>query len=188
MRSPTSLVEHLKVYLNRVRGDNLDIDFNKMSDTGFDDVDETRFRLEHVTENLSESFELLDSGSTRDVYRIVTSEYGSRYEGKIIKFARSSGMREYNRREVQTWNAVEGTDIGAYFCPIRSFDPQYSWLIMDYAEPSAGTDDAEVIRSEIEKRVEKDVLDIHYNNIGNHHRRGKVVIDYSWGADFGIQY
>ena len=79
MSRPLSLIEDLKAYLSQVRDDDLDIDVNKMSDTNFDEVDKTRFSSTHVTDNLLGSFELLDSGSTRDAYRITTSRYGSRY-------------------------------------------------------------------------------------------------------------
>lgn len=180
------LVEDLKLYINEEENASLDIDINKMSAESQGDSSKTSFSRDYVVSNLSDRFEWIESGTTRDVYRINTNKYGADYQGKVIKFARTSNRRMYNKREVQTWTAVKSSNIGSYFCPIRLFDPNNSWLIMDNADICLDREDANDMRDIIEERTTKDSLDIHYNNIGVHPKRGRVLVDYSWGADFRI--
>jgi hypothetical protein len=147
--------------------------------------DQSAFSPTYVSSNLSQSFEWLETGSTRHVYQIKTPRYGSQYEEKVIKFAKSPRRRKYNSREIETWMTVKSRDIGSYFAPIRMFDPNKSWLIMDYAKPNLSPSAAREIQDKIESRIEdKRTFDIHYNNVGMHPDRGKVLIDYSWGGDF----
>lgn len=180
------LVEDLKIYINKKQNASLDIDVNKMSAESQGDPNKASFGMEYVKNNLSDSFEWIESGTTRDVYRITTNRYGADYQGKVIKFARTNNRRMYNKREMQTWTAVKSSKVGSYFCPIRLCDPHNSWLIMDNAEICLDREDAKHIRNIIDERTTKNSLDIHYNNIGIHSERGKVLVDYSWGADFRI--
>ena len=71
------LVEDLKIYINKKQNASLDIDVNKTSVEPQGNSNKASFRMEPVKHNLSDSFEWIESGTTRDVYRITTTRYGT---------------------------------------------------------------------------------------------------------------
>lgn len=66
-----TLVEDLKAYIVNEENESLDIDINSMSDYALED-DQSAFSPTYVSSNLSQSFEWLETGSTRHVYQIKT--------------------------------------------------------------------------------------------------------------------
>lgn len=136
--------------------------------------------------------DFLGSGTGRIAYRIKDERYGSEYKGKVFKIAiptPNGSARDKNKKELQTWQVVKSNKrLVRHFCPIRDVSKNYSWIVMDYANPVKFSR----IRSSKKKyQIEKVLkfledkdLDLHKGNIGKHPELGIVLIDYPWGAKF----
>lgn len=142
-------------------------------------------------EDQLDGFSRIGWGFDRTVYRIKTGKYGEEYQGKVIKFGASSkGARTANRKEIETWMALENDkELRKHFCPIRDSGKDFKWIIMDYASPVSSFLSRIKSRKKqkmIKKRIEEveENLDLKHENLGYHQDRGVVFVDYSWGGGF----
>jgi len=148
-------------------------------------------RLKKATNHLvGNDMTELGSGLSRSVYRINTNRFGSMYKGKVVKYAKASSHIKDNKREFQTWMAVEGTSLEKDFCPIRDRSENYEFILMDYARPmnSFRRSDYSDLRDEINEKMEmEEIFDFHDGNVGHHKAFGLVMIDYPFGGRFKKQ-
>lgn len=112
-------------------------------------------------------------------------------DGDILKVASNRDGIKTNKREFQTWQAVKGTELEKYFCPITNRDPNYRYIIMRNAskDRELTNDQVERLKSNIKQNISEDIvdipgvhkLDIRSGNIGIYDGR-KVLIDYPYGG------
>lgn len=145
----------------------------------------------------------IDRGFSRVVFKITENSKYSNFmlegDGKILKLAVGldrASLKE-NKKEVQTWQAVKGTDLEQYFCPITSFGPDYRYIIMEEANVKRSNKEmADNIRDILDKKCKvpddaeaEDIsqskmsyeYDIRPDNIGIYNGN-PVLIDYPFGA------
>jgi hypothetical protein len=136
-----------------------------------------------------------DKGSYRKVYKIINNiEDTTSYKNCVLKYAKNEQGKIENKREFETWQAVKGTEVEKYFCPIKNTIPQNNFIIMESAKVrNYDSSDALSLKKEMKRDVNLDNIDrdngsdIHYQNIGYYPPRDRLVlIDYSWGADFDM--
>lgn len=145
----------------------------------------------------------IDRGFTRSVFKITKSSKYSNFitdgDGQILKLAvgLNRGSLQDNKKEVQTWQAVKGTDLEQYFCPITSFGPNYRYIIMKEANVEKSNKTmADNIKDVLDRKCEvpddaeaEDIseskmsykYDIRPDNIG-FYNGNPVLIDYPFGA------
>lgn len=137
----------------------------------------------------------LDSGAFRDAYKIISSEFGSKYKGCIVKMAQNSRAVEANRAEFHTWMAVSGTELEKYFCPILHRSEKFEFIIMERADvESTDHDTSRRLGQEIRSKTDlttspirlQSRLDIKSSNVGIYNER-PVMVDYPWGGNFEIR-
>ncbi len=130
----------------------------------------------------------LGEGVDRRAFLIQTDKFGSNNKGRVLKIQKHGDKGDLcmdNKREVQTWMKVKGNDIGRYFCPIRNFDENYRYLIMDYAKQIEQEKSAEKAAKRLGQIFSQSDIalkqSIHPANVGLHKELGIVAIDYTWG-------
>lgn len=165
----------------------------KITQKGAEDIDEKNNLLSIL--NKLNSVQKVGRGGFRSVYNISNADIDFLHEadGDIIKVAMYQKSLEQNKREVQTWQTVKGTDLEKYFCPITNFGPNYKYVIMkkardftnvenkkdNYEKWSTKSDDLE---SMVNKFSKLSTYDISYDNIGEYNGN-YVLIDYPFGAN-----
>lgn len=131
-----------------------------------------------------------NKGSYRKVYRIVGDiEDTTNYKNCVLKYAKNEQGKLENTREFQTWQAIKGTKIEKYFCPIKNTSPKNDFIIMEYAQTdNCSPSDASSLREELRNELNTynvdrpNGADIGSRNIGYYPPRDRLVlIDYSWG-------
>lgn len=166
----------------------------KITQTGAEELDE-QDNLMSILDKLS-NVEKIGRGGFRSVYDISEAniDFLHKKDGNIIKVAMHKRSLKQNRREVQTWQTVKGTDLEKYFCPITNFGSDYTFIVMkkakvfndleekedkNYEEWARKSDD---IQSMINKFSRISSYDIAYDNIGKYNGN-YVLIDYPFGAN-----
>lgn len=153
-------------------------------------------------------------GGSRTVFKIQDNsefEFMSEKDGCILKLSKDKGKKyavDANKLEVQTWQAVRGTDLEKYFCPITNIGPNHKYIVMKEAKVKKDNDDKnyDSIASEIKENIDNktDIPDdlniddeeksrsrLSYNydirpiNVGIHNGN-PVLIDYPFGAKVNI--
>lgn len=161
----------------------------------------------------SESARYLEKGGSRIVFKIKNKsdfDFLKDSDGSIIKVARNDHNISTNRRENQTWQAVRGTEIGKYFCPITNHGPEHKYIVMEEAN---GVKDQSKEYQEIANRISTNIkqsikkpggfeydpvkhdliesmilydYDITADNVGKYKDR-YVLVDYPFGALITIE-
>ena len=136
---------------------------------------------DYITRKFAKDLEPIGSGKSRHVYKIISDRFGPTNHGDVVKFAKSEEDKKTNRREMQTWMAVQGTEVDNYFCPIVDRDSDYRWIMMKFARPVDSDGMSHGFSFELENKLDVDI-DAHRTNIGEHTTRGNVLIDYPLGG------
>jgi len=124
----------------------------------------------------------INYGATRVVFEL---QNGSKYDGKVIKFARTKKDIQTNEKEIETWKTEKSRN-PEYFCKIHEYDRSGKWIIMDKSHTNVNSRQAhnfrEKIRDEYEGIVPEGNLDLISANMGINATTGNIeLIDYSWG-------
>jgi hypothetical protein len=136
--------ELLGPYENKNMGSHLNRDIN--------DLD----RIVNILQK-SKSARYLGEGGSRIVFKIKDKSdfnFLNHSDGSIIKVARNDHNISTNRRENQAWQAVKGTQIGRYFCPITNHGPEHKYTVMRKAK---FVEDESEEYQEIANRISKDI-------------------------------
>lgn len=136
----------------------------------------------------------IGSGGYRRVFNItdnISNLNSNNIKGEIVKVALNRDGIKTNKREFQTWQAVKGTELEQYFCPITNRGPNYRYIIMKDASKDRELTDDQVneFKSIIKQYISEDIvdipgihkLDIRSSNIGTYNGQ-KVLIDYPYGG------
>lgn len=175
--------------------------------------------IEQLMNNLNKdpTVQTINDGASRVVYYVPDKsdfDFFDSSDGGILKLARSDSSADENRKEFQTWQAVEDTEIEEYFCPISNMAQNHSAIVMDKVDvekTSSGnfSSNANRIKEVLSRKVEFDdsdqisldddindeftnksqltyQFDINSKNIGIHSDYGYVLIDYPFGARVNI--
>lgn len=174
-----------------------------------DKMDETRDML-HKSSNAID----ISNGHSRLAFKILdSSEFdfiNNSNDGCIIKVAIKQTGLEENKKEIQTWQAVKGTELEKCFCPITNKGSNDRYIIMEEAKVLENTNKSEEyfrsISEDIEDIIDQKVevpdnyesfsnehndpiserrlsynYDIFYKNVGIYNGN-PVLIDYPFGA------
>lgn len=156
----------------------------------------------------SKSARYLEKGGSRIVFKITDKsafDFLKYSDGSIIKVARNYHNISTNRLENQTWQAVKGTKLEKYFCPITNHGPDHKYIVMREASNVENENEKyKTIANDMSKEVNKYIkkpenfdynpndyelfesmilynYDITADNIGKYNGR-YVLIDYPFGA------
>lgn len=143
----------------------------------------------------------IGSGSFRVAYEILDSQkldINMRNENIILKVSKNMDGVKSNKREFQTWQAVKGTELEEYFCPVYNRGSEFKYIVMEKVDDLTGIDNSKC--TEIAKNLREDIkdkidtenidppivndLDIYTNNIGIKENGDYVLIDYPYGGSF----
>lgn len=168
----------------------------KTKQTGAEELDEID-NLRNILDK-SDNAVYIGRGAGREVYNISDCNIRSlhKQDGDIIKVAISEDSIEDNRRELQTWQTVKGTELEQYFCPITNFGSNHRYIVMEKAQVFDEFDTTKIgddlfdrwvkwsdeLDDKISKNTSLPTRDISYDNIGIYNGR-QVLVDYPFGAD-----
>lgn len=179
--------------------ENSDIDspynYPQDSDTNRNKDGDSENRIIKILEE-TDGVEYINDGGYRNVYydkeNTVRATH-TKIDGNIIKVGRHAGGVTANRKEVQTWQAVKGSEIEKYFCPITNIGPDHRYIVMKFAGSEVTTIDSNRLDTILSKSIYNHTneqvthgLDISSSNIGIFDGR-PVMIDYPYGGNFEIQ-
>lgn len=148
--------------------------------------------------------DFIDEGSHRDVYEIKNRDALDINidcpDDVVIKLAKIQGGIDSNKKEYETWQAVQGTDLEKHFCPIVNRGPDYKYIIMKKAgellfdKYVEGFDSGKIedkIRDKISNSINLEDafstygFDIHHKNLCKDPKTGDyILIDYPYGGNF----
>lgn len=159
--------------------------------------------LDIIPDNLDLDYlKFIGCGSYRNVYDVLdksTMGLDLPYD-VVIKIATNKNGIISNKREVETWNSVRGTDLEKLFCPIVDRGPDFKYIVMKKVDRTlldsgksveTRREMAEEIKEEIKSRIDEDTiqtpttqsLDITSSNAGEI-SEDIVLIDYPYGGNF----
>lgn len=115
-----------------------------------------------------------DEYSSREVYRVTGTQFGSPITNCVVKV---SQMGPDNKLEHEFWRSVEGTNMEEHFCPIVDVGNKYNWILMERAYTGV---DEEIYRELADKLNEEYRRTLQRGAVGNNETNGVVVKEYPW--------
>jgi hypothetical protein len=165
----------------------------KTEDSDTQKLHQTRKDMIRVLENIEE-VDKIGKGGYRTVYYDKNDklEFLEESDGNVIKIGRHSRGVLANRREAQAWQAVSGSEIESYFCPVTNIGPEHKYIVMKFVGTKVKDIDAEYISSIVSESIDNyknegitHGFDVSTSNIGV--KNGDpILIDYPYGANFEI--
>lgn len=173
----------------------------------YEDTDELA-RMEYILSRELEA-ECIGTGAYRRAYNVsgLDPSFLDESDGDIIKLAKEAEENQgikANRKEIQTYQAIKGTEIEKFFCPITGIGPNHKYIVMKEADVNnnnihkvsknyTNIDDehesyVELIKDILQTAIihqNRDVRDIRDDNVGELNGRN-VIIDYQFGGNFHI--
>lgn len=111
-------------------------DNDNLNNKKFEDIDDIT-KIEYTLSRKLGANQI-DAGVFRTVYDIsdVDLSFHIESDGDIIKLAKDERSIDANKKETQTYQAVKGTEIEKFFCPITNIGPDHKYIVMKKAQIS----------------------------------------------------
>lgn len=195
--------DKVKDQFKNMYDDNTEIETIKSKDTIIDENNMKHYTDLEILSNVEKinCLSNIGSGSFRDAYKILDSkelDINVKNENVILKVSKNKDGIKSNKQEFKTWQAVKGTELEQYFCPVYNRGPEFKYIVMQEVEDLTDIDNekcreiTENLRENINENINTENidapvvndLDIYRSNIGIKNNGDPVLLDYPYGANF----